>query len=299
MESSADPFLWAALASLFLGLALGQGLRAFTGTGRGGSIARRLRSRRIARAIACLSLGILALTALFVFADKAALAEAASAAQALTLVAWASLALVFGFCVGFRPLVLGLPFALVLIAALGFLRLALEGWLPLHTSASAGEIARLLPFEANGASFRGQLELPERDSVPVAQEVGLASGTVSLRVESVELRGPLRSAYRLARLKVEPALTGYRSILRFYRVVGIAAPGAGGTSSEFATPRYIALLNALLPLPMGESPQPTASRSGVFGLALRRRLSSQAVPLVALQPISFRLSADGASLSAQ
>jgi hypothetical protein len=235
MESSADPFLWAALASLFLGLALGQGLRALVGIGRGGVKARRLRSRRIARAIACVSLGILALTALFVFADKAALAEAASAAQALTLLAWASLALVFGFCIGFRPLVLGLPFALVLFAALGSLRLALEGWLPLHASASAGEIARLLPFEATGASFRGQLELPERDSVPVAQEVSLASGSVSLRAEIVELRGPLRSAYRLARLKARAAAsTGDQTNERFYRVVGIAAPGAGGTASAFA-----------------------------------------------------------------
>ena len=91
----------------------------------------RRRPRRIARAIAYLSLGILALTALFVFADKAALAEAWAGALLPSSLG----ALALGLCAGSLPLILGLPLAGIVLAALVLLNLGLEGWLPLRPGA--------------------------------------------------------------------------------------------------------------------------------------------------------------------
>jgi hypothetical protein len=294
----ADPFLWAVAAALLAGIAAGQELGAVAAPVQGRIKAQRRRSRRIARAIAYLSLGILASTALFVFADKAALAEA----WAGVLLPCSAIALVVGLCSGFRPLVLGLPLAILFLAALFILGLGLEGWLPLRPGsgeASAPEIARLLPFDVGSGSFRGQLELPERDSAPVAREVGLASTSVGIRVESLELRGPLRLAISIVRPTARSAAAADSTRLRFYRVIGIAAPGSATIATAFAAPRSIGILDLLLPLPAGEGLEPTVSREGIFGLALRRRLSSPPVDLVLLQPVSFRLRADGSALIAK
>jgi len=294
---AADPFAWAFIAALFSGIAAGQCLRAFAAAGRGRGDALRLRSRRIARAIAYLSLAILAAAALFVLADKGALASAW--ASPAILLGWAALVLAFGLCAGTRPLLLGLPLAVIAGAALVLVRLSLEGWLPLRSAAAPKvEIARLLPYEVGASSFRGQLELPERDSVPVAQEVGFAASSAALRVEGIELKEPLRLAACIVLPGARGAAAAYTTTLSLYRVVGLAAPGV--TGNAFATPRWVGLLDAALPLRAGEgleSGLPPARARALFGLAERTRRTSAAAPLVALDALVFDLDAKDFSIT--
>jgi hypothetical protein len=289
----ADPYLWTWAASLFAGLAAGQALRALLRSRRRADADRRRRSRRFARAIAFLSLGILAAAALFVLADKAGLSEA-WAGTPLVLLAWSLLSLGFGLCAGFRPLALGLPLAALGLAALGLANLGLRGWLPLRGGAGSWvEVARFLPYEVGPASFRGQLELPERDSMPIAQEAGLASSSIGIHVESLELKGPLRLAAGIAYPRARAASTAYSRASGFYRVVGLAAPGSLGSLAtlDFAGPPYARLLDALLPLSGGNEPGgPPARASSPFGLALRTRRTSAASPVAVLEPVVFELS---------
>jgi hypothetical protein len=302
----ADPGLWIAAAALLVGLGAGQLLRAFRGGGRHGR-PERLRAGRISRSIASLSLGILALTGLFVLADKGALSRVIADGA----LPWTAALFCAALAAGYRPLSVGLPLALVAAAAIATVRLGLEGWLPIRHAAADGsmEIARLLPYEVGASSFRGQLELPERDSVPVFQDIRLASSSVGLLAEVVELRGPLRLAFELAAPRLAEAALHSPSIL-LYRVAGLAVPsGASGAAASgasgaeasstlaFAAPKYIAILDTLLPLPPGGGLGQNVSRNAPSGLAERRRLSSPAVALQALQPESFRLKEDGSSVS--
>jgi hypothetical protein len=287
MVSEANPYLWATAASAFAGLAAGQALRAFIVVREGTARAARRRPSRIARAIAFLSLGILALAGLLVLSDKSA--------PRMGLVPFAALAFLLSLLSGFRPLVLGAPLALACAASLGAIGLALFGWLslrpPATTQGSSYEVASLLPYEVGASSFRGHLELPERDSVPVAQEVGLGAAELAVSVESLALAGPLAFLGDLALASVPPSHTG---TLRLYRVVGISAPG--GLSQSFPVPAYIRLLDFVLPLPPGAGTEPgrsAALRSGLLGLASRSRLTSPSVRLVALQPVSYSLIVEG------
>jgi hypothetical protein len=289
----ADPFLWASAATAFAGLASGQALRALVPSRRAPASSSRRRSRRFARAIAFLSLGILAAATLLVLADKGALADALAPGGGLLPCAAAFSAL--GLLAGFSPLGLGLPLSGLCLVVLVLVRLALAGWLPFRQPAAspsgpAFEIARLLPYEAGAASFRGQIELPERDSVPVAQEAALASGSAGLMAETLALKGPLRLAARIAMPRARSAAF---ATTRLYRVSGLY--GERGTSQDFPAPRNAGLLDAVLPL--GAAEGPASSSAGLFGLALRLRVSSPAVPLVALQPVSFRLAEDGSSIA--
>ena len=192
----ADPCLWIAAAALLAGLGAGQLLRAFRGGGRHGR-PERLRAGRISRSIASLSLGILALTGLFVLADKGALSRVIADGA----LPWTAALFCAALAAGYRPLSVGLPLALVAAAAIATVRLGLEGWLPIRHAAADGsmEIARLLPYEVGASSFRGQLELPERDSVPVFQDIRLASSSVGLLAEVVELKGPATPGLRASR----------------------------------------------------------------------------------------------------
>jgi hypothetical protein len=292
----ADPFLWIGTAAVFAGLAAGQALRAFAPAGPGRIHAFRLRSRRIARAIAFLSFGILAVAALFVLADKGGLAGAwASGPARLGLLAWSALALAFGIGAGSRPLLLGLPLAGLGLVALGLVRFGLQGWLPIRSDAGAAsdvEVARLLPYEVGPASFHGQLELPRRDSLPVVQEVGLASSSIGLCVESLELRGPLRLAACILLPDARSFATAYSPTQRLYRVVGLVAPGGLASGLAFPAPRYIRLLDAALPLPASvglEPAGPTARATAFFGLAQRARRTSAEKPLAVLEPLVFGL----------
>jgi hypothetical protein len=285
-----DPYLWGAGSSLLAGLAAGQALRALRRSRRRADADRHLRSSRFARAIAYLSLAILALAGLFVLADKGGLALAWGAGR-LAFLSSCAAALAIGACAGRNPLALGLPLAALVAALLLILGLALEGWLPLRAdSGSRALVARLLPYEVGKGSFRGQLELPERDSVPVVQDLSLAATAVGLRAECLELGEPLRLAACLVSPKARLASAPYADLLRLYRVAGLA--GGAGAELDFRGPARLALLDAAMPLPAdaGLDPgSPPARREALLGLVRRTRSASAAVALVPLQPLSFEL----------
>lgn len=288
-----DPYLWITAACLFAGLAAGQALRAFASLGEGFLRSRRRAPGRLARAIAFLSLGILGFAGLLVFAAKP-LAPTMSCAWP-----WALLVFLAAFLAGFRPLAAGLPIAAASIACLLVIGLALEGWLALRpaTKGAAYVVGSFLPYEVGSSSFRGHLELPERDSVPVAQELSLASNSLAVSVEGLRLSGPLRFLSELSAAFSGKGGSGAAPLL-YYRVVGIAAPG--GISQAFAAPARIRLLDFLLPLTAGGGLEPggeSAESSAPLGLATRTRRTSPAIALVALSPVSFVLNSEDYSIN--
>jgi hypothetical protein len=277
----AEPFLWACLGAFLAGAAATQALGAWRAPSRRGA--------RLSRSALLLGLALLCLTGLLVLAG----APRARAALGSGLVPCSAVALALGALSGARPLALGLPLLVLAAVPLVLLRLGLEGWLPLRPPAGEGaravEIARLLPYEVDATRARVQLELIERDSVPVAQDLVLGAAAVSLRLESLALAGPLRlAAVLVLPERRKPAYgEGEDGPARFYRVVGL-----GGM--DFARPRYATLLDALLPPPA----EGAEGSSALFGLARRDARSSPAAPLSALRPLAFSLSADGAAVEA-
>ena len=298
----ADPFLWALLAALSVGLAAGQSLRAFLPLDGERELMFCKRPSRVSRAIALLAVALLAVSALLIFADKASLKSELATA---VLIPWACVAAAIGLLAGSRPLALGLPLLGLSLLALGFLAFCLQGWLPFRAAASEGfEVAHLLPYSADPSGFRGQLELPERDSVPVAQDLALSTNAVCLRVECLAFSGPLRLAASIVALGEAPpgevprgdplspgkgAIVAFSPVLRFYRVVGIASPD-GRASLSFAKPRHAVFLDAVLGLGAARS------ASTFFGLAVRSARSSPPARLLALEPVTFFLAANGSQV---
>jgi hypothetical protein len=284
-SSSADPYLWSALAAIAAGLAAGQAVRALVPTVWGRAGFERKRSARGARAIALLALALLAAAALLVLADKTSLAAALPSG----LVPWACVLFGLGLVAGFRPFAAGLPLLAVAVCLVFSLGLCLEGWLPVRPSNDGGfEVARLLPYQTGPSGFRGQLELPERDSVPVAQDLSLSTNALKLRVETLAFAGPLRLLSSLAFPR--GASAGYSPTLRLYRVVG-AASADGSSSLDFSRPPRASWLDLFLGLGSRDS------RTALFGLASRRSLASPPAALVALESVSFALSADASTLA--
>jgi len=284
----ADPYFWTSAAALFLGLAAGQGIKAC-----GGGSGRGRRGRRIARALCFLSLAILGLAGFLVLADGAAFFRTGLfGGQAPALLAWAALIAALSCLAGLRPLAAGLPIAVLGLAVFVFSRLALEGWAPLRPLGGApARIASFLPYGIAPSAVRGHLELFNRDSAPIAQDLALDGSGISLSVECLFFAGPLGFLAELATPQESPPPTSPTPRVdprRFFRVVGVNSPG-GGTQS-FATPAHVALIDTLLPLPAGAGTHAEgASRSALFGLARRSRQSSEAAALVALEPLIFTL----------
>lgn len=296
MVSEANPYLWASAAAAFAGLAAGQALRAFAPIREGALKAARRRPRRGARALAFLSLGILCVVGLLVFPAKDGLAMGRGPD---VLLAWSGLVFLLAFLAGFQPLVAGLPLALASCALAVALRLSLEGWLPLRPAASGAPLrfAAFLPYEVGPAASRGHLELLERDSVSVSQDLSLGAAAIALTVERLGLAGPPGFLAELASAGSPGPAASPRL---YYRVAGVAVPGA--PAQPFAAPAHVRLLDLALPLPAGaglEPAGPPALRSGPLGLCQRSRSTSAAAPLVALQPLSFSLGADGTVSSAK
>lgn len=298
MLSETNPYLWSALASLFLGLALGQCLRWLI-PGRGNA---RVPTRRgppgLARATSFLALAILALAGFLVFSYKAE--GLSSGALAVGLVAWSLAIALLALLVGSRPLVFGLPVAFLGVAVIVAFGFCLQGWLPLRIADGGSlEIGRILPYEVGPASFRGQLEMHERDSVPIVQELSLASDSIGVCVESLDLEGPLAFlADLILSSRRTPPAAPMEKTLRLYRIAGLVAPG--GVVLQFASPARVRILDALLPLSENRGFEPggaSEARSALFGLAQRRRASSTTSVLVALQPLRFFISSDGYSPS--
>jgi len=265
-----DPFLWAALAALFLGLAAGQALRG--ALKRGGAAGRRKAASRWARSFAFAALAVLSATALLVLPAKSSLLEPS--------LPWtAAAAFPLGFLAGLWPLAAGIPAALLVSGALFLARASLAGWVPFR---GPGPVASLLPFErgAEGqlpAACRAELELAERDSMPVAQELLIESDAAGLTVEGLVLRGPAALAAKLT-----------RGASRFYRVAGLATrPGPG--PSFAARPGILDRIAALDPAEGWEPGAPAAERASPGELLVRRRSTSRLAPLLVLEPVRFDL----------
>jgi hypothetical protein len=295
----ADPWLWASAAAFFAGLAVGQLLRSFVRIGEGANARRPKQPGRVARAICFLSLGLLALAGLLVLSNASLLAGAGFRAT----VAWLGLVFALALLFGLRPIVAGLPLVLAMTAGLFLMRLGLEGWTPLGPArGGAGAIvATILPYDVGPASFRGHIELGG-SSARSSVEIALASSSCALSVECLQMRsGPGLLAEIELGLQgaFSPNGSGPRADVapyppRFYRVTGIAAPG--GLVQAFAKPPHIGLLDFALLLPAHGGLEPggvPVSRSVFFGAVTRMRATSSALPLLALEPTSFRLYLDG------
>jgi hypothetical protein len=291
-----DPYLWVSVAAVFTGLALGQAARAFLPYRGPEARAARRRSGRVTRAIAFLSFGILSVAALLVMADKGALAVGITKGGAVpgagALMPWAAVVAGLAFVAGMRPLAAGIPLVCAALAVTFLAHLALEDWLPLRATAAGGsvKVAELLPYEVGPTSFRGHLELSERAAKPAAQELALGSDSVGITVETLVVAGPVAFLARVV-MPTPRVLTAVAP--RFYRVVGIAAPG--GAVQAFSPPANVRLLDTLLPLAPGAGLEPGAAAvsSGVSALARRSRQTSAPSGLVALEPVSFGLGDDG------
>ena len=104
---AADPHLWIGGAALFIGVAAGQALRALLPGRVRNARTSRIRSRRIARAIAYLSLALLLATCLLIFPAKEALDPAVLVVEAV--VPYAAILGAAGALAGAFPLAAGLP----------------------------------------------------------------------------------------------------------------------------------------------------------------------------------------------
>jgi len=280
---ASDPYLWIGGGALFLGVAVGQSARAFfPGRRRSGKPGRR-KSRRIARAVAFLSLALLFATGLLVVPPKDSLDPAVLTLEALGPYA-AALGL-GGALIGFLPLACGLPLAAVAAAGLFALRAGLGGWTPYR---GAGTVARLLPYEVEASSFRGELEVAGPGAAAGSRPVSTASGSASICVDELELSGPLGL---LASMFGPGSSQGrYESTRRLYRVAALVSSGASPVFLE--PPARLLWIDAILPLTEGVGLEPggAMARSEALGaLAVRVRSSGPARPLAALEPVYFDL----------
>lgn len=259
-------YLWAGLASLFAGLALGEASRWLRGTWAWNEFALRVlgRAKCVSSSLASalsfifLSLSILALTALLVFGPPRFWETACFGP-------WLCFAFLFGLALCLAPRALGLPLLALLLAAELLLLDGLRGWIPLKREAP---IAYYLPLTLSDAGCSGELGVYERDGVPTAQKLELPAASMSLVVERVELAGP-------ALLMARPD---------YYRIVGVA--GKDGRSYA-SFPSRKGLLDALLP-PAADGP-----RRG--GLIRRWREASPAAALYPLSRLEFSFAHGGGS----
>lgn len=265
--AAGNVYLWAGLASLFAGLALGEAIRWLRGTQGWNELASRVlkrakrppSSRASALSFVFLSLSILALTALLVFGPP-------NFWRADYFGPWLAFAFLFGLALCLAPRSLGLPLLALLLAAELLLLDGLRGWIPLK---GAAPIAYYLPLTLSDARCSGELGVYERDGVPTAQRLELPATSMSLVVERVELKGP-------ALLMARP---------NYYRIVGVAGKD-GGTCASF--PARKSALDSLEPLGAD------GSRRG--SLVRRWREASQAAPLYPLSRLEFSFEEAGTAL---
>lgn len=246
----ASPYLWLGLAALFLGLALGEACRWALAARRGDNPDA---ARRSALAIACLALALGAGAGLLVLPPKASLSEA-------LLFPWAAFLALVGACIGLWPRVGLLVAAFIVFVSVGLLFDARRGWVSMSGPVTVG---RLYPFARADGRWRCELILYEHDSVPTAQALELASDNAALVVERLDFSGPAKL--------LSPSA--------YYRVVGVA-DASGNFVIRF--PARKSLVERLEPLPLA------STKSGPRGLLVRHsRLSSAALPLVALDPVYY------------
>jgi len=271
----ASPWFWGGLAAFFLGLVvgmviarLGRRLRGHVrgiigarrqGGGKGlleAASARRPAARGFPVAIVVwASLAILAGAAFLVFPDKA---------EAFTwpVLAWSLALAACGLVVGRFPRAGGAAFLVALLALCGFVWDSTRGYV---SFAGPVELARLLPLSGSGGSWLAEFMVHGRDGLPVAQHLEFEGDAASLVVDRLDLLGP-------------STMAGYR---HFYRIAGLA-DASGRLVVDFHPRRNF--VEGLRPL--------DALKAQAAFLLRRSRVTSAALPLVALQPLAFSLEAD-------
>lgn len=265
-----SPWSWSGLAGLCLGVAAGIALRGLIdrirqgrGPGKGRRAGRGGQGRVPAHgafpvaSLVWLSFAILAAAGFLVFPAKA---EAFSA----QVLAWTGALALCGLVIGRFPRAGGLAFLGLGLAAAGFFHDATRGYVAFSGPV---EVARLLPLSEAGGVWIGEFLIHGKDGQSGPFRLELEGREAALVVDRLELRGPA-------------TMTGCR---RFYRIAGIA-DAAGKLLADFH-PRQ-SLLDRFVP---------KASRGSFF--VLTERLSSEALGLVALQPVAygFRPAAAGGS----
>jgi len=297
---AADPHLWIGASALFLGFAAGQALRAILPPRVRTAKTGRRRSRRIARAVAYLSLALLFAACLLVFSSRDALSPSVLSVDAVA--PYAAVLGAAGALAGAFPLAAGLPLAALAAAAAFAARATLADWTLYR---SPGTIAKLLPYEAGPSSFRGELEVAGPGAAAGTRLVSMASGSASICVDTLEFTGPLGLFARL--LGPEASKGWYSPARRYYRAAALVSPNAslGRSPGVLAAPNASPLflepparldwIDALLPLPEGfglESGGALARAEILGSLAVRYRSSGPATPLVSLQSVYFALDED-------
>lgn len=272
----ASPWFWGGLAAFFIGLAAGLVLarlaRALRGQvrarvaarGHGGGrglleAASERRSKALGFPVAVVvwaSLAILAGAAFLVFPDKA---------EAFTwpVLAWSLALAACGLVVGRFPRAGGAAFLALSLALCGFVWDATRGYVPF---AGPVELARLLPLSGSGGGWLAEFMAHGRDGLPVAQHLEFEGEAAALVVDRLDLLGP-------------STMAGYR---HFYRIAGLA-DSSGRLVVDFHPRRnFVELFRPL-----------DALKAQAAFLLRRGRVTSAALPLVALQPLAFSLEASG------
>jgi hypothetical protein len=287
MAFAADPWLWIASAALFFGLALGQALRALPPPRSRTQAAARRRSRRIARAVAYLSISLLCAACILILPSKKTLDSMLVSMD--SLVFYTTLVLGAGTLAGLFPLAGGLSL-LAIATILGIMiRTALRDW-TVYTGPET--VARILAYEVGTSAFRGELEVKGPGAAAGTRFVAMNSNSASICVEKLEFSGPLALPARL--LGPGSAEGAYAPLRRFYRVAALVSADAPPVLLE--PPSDLVWIDRLLPLPDNAGFEPGADpvRAGTFGgLLVRFRSAGPAVRLSALQSQYFSLDEDG------
>lgn len=263
-----SPWFWGGLAAFFLGLAAGMALARLAGALRGHARARSrgegkglletATARRPAgpgfpaAIIVWASLGILAGAAFLVFPEKAG-------AFSLPVLAWSCALAACGLVVGRFPRAGGTAFLVVIVALCGFVWDSTRGYV---SFSGPVELARLLPLSESDGVWLAEFMVRGKDDFPAARHLEFEGDAAALVVDRLDLLGP-------------STMADYR---RFYRIAGLA-DSSGRLVVDFHPRRnFVELFRPLDALKAQQA------------LLLRRsRVTSAALPLVALQPLAFSL----------
>ncbi len=284
---AADPWLWIGAAAFFFGLALGQALRAVLPARNLTAVTARRRSRRIARAVAYLSLSLLFATCILIIPSNDVLDS--SVVDMDVLASYAAAIAGAGALAGAFPLACGLPLLAIAAALALAIRAALMDW-TLYRGPST--VARLLPYEVGDSSFRGELEVLVPGAAVGTKIVSMDSNSASICVDILEFSGPAALTARI--LGPEAEQGPYTPLRRFYRVAALVSESAAPVFLD--PPAHLGWIETVLPLPedAGLKPGAAPTRTEAMGsLIVRFRFSGTGNRLSPLQPMYLDFVDDG------
>jgi|GEM_PF-3137062 len=274
-----EPYLWTGLGALCLGLALGEALLVFRSSGAGRRISARFGRRPRAASPLNASLCFVFLSAAGASAAALLVFCGAGLGGHLSQLLWSLGCLFLGSCLVALPRILGFPLLALTAAAALLLNLGLAGSTALKEPCLA---ASFLPLRAGSGSMGGEFRtaaalapLPSGTAAAgpgssaagaqrsAVQSLDLRSDRISLVVERIALRGPLR-------------LFGSEH----YRIAGFAEP-SGGWLVQFR--REAGIFDWIAPLGSGSG----ASVSALGGLIQRRFEKSPSVGPGPLERVDF------------